>query len=293
VAQDDDGTVLGQWYDQEFNEHGFIYKDGTYTSIDYPGAQSTFPSAITPAGLVVGGYLDSNYAEHGFEYSVTAKGKAVYTAINVPGGNNTIMSAAAPGGKLFGTTQGAGNATELFSYVQKTFTILLSTNTPIPTSASGNGIVAGYFAGSTYPSPTTAFTYAGGITTTLPVPSGQVSTIAYGVNNAGTVVGETVNSSYVDGGFVYSSNGTMTALNPPGAASSYLTAINNKGTITGIAYDKNYNQTAYSYIDGVFSPIAPPGGAAPGAQSINASGQVLGSYYGPDGAEAYLATPVP
>jgi probable HAF family extracellular repeat protein len=292
VAINTAGTVVGAWYDFSFTEHGFVYKDGTFTSFDYPNATGTSPEGISPSGTVVGSYTDSNYVTHGFTYEVNAAGKPVFKSYDFPGGSTTSLAGVVPGGKLFGVTLGAGNTQELFSLVKNQYTVLLNTNTPIPLGFSSNGMVAGEFAGASFGDPTTAFVYSGGTTTTIPLPPNETSAVAYGVNAKGTVVGFAENANFVYSGFVYS-NGTVSTFTQPGQASGYLTGINNKGVMTGVAFDSNFNETAYTYYDGVFSPLTVPGGSGTGSTAINAAGQVLGYTNGDSGPVVFVATPVP
>ena len=54
------------YIDNSRNQHGFLFSDGNYTSIDYPGANSTSDTGINNAGRLVGMYVDSSLNQHGF-----------------------------------------------------------------------------------------------------------------------------------------------------------------------------------------------------------------------------------
>jgi probable HAF family extracellular repeat protein len=56
------GATLGP------TDHGFLDSNGTFTSLDYPGAQATQANAINKAGTVVGTYEVNNDAGHSFLY---------------------------------------------------------------------------------------------------------------------------------------------------------------------------------------------------------------------------------
>jgi hypothetical protein len=59
------GVVVG--WDQSGLGHGFMRAvDGSITSIDVAGAQSTYATAINDAGLIAGDYTDVNNVFHGF-----------------------------------------------------------------------------------------------------------------------------------------------------------------------------------------------------------------------------------
>jgi hypothetical protein len=60
------GTVVGNYFDAS-GGHGFIYRSGTYKTIDYPGrAMSTVPFSMDKNGTIVGSYVDATGAQHGF-----------------------------------------------------------------------------------------------------------------------------------------------------------------------------------------------------------------------------------
>jgi hypothetical protein len=46
--------------------HGFVLRQGTFTSFDVPGAAGTVPFGNNDLGVIVGGYLDANLGVHGF-----------------------------------------------------------------------------------------------------------------------------------------------------------------------------------------------------------------------------------
>jgi probable HAF family extracellular repeat protein len=70
-------------------EHGFVYSDGNYQSLDYlpavydvtTGSSTTLPTAINDKGQIVGWYLDSGRQQHGFLYDPNSG----WTAIDYPG----------------------------------------------------------------------------------------------------------------------------------------------------------------------------------------------------------------
>ena len=48
--------IVGDYYDPAGQLHGFVYQNGQYTTVDYPGSPDTILSGIDDAGLIVGGY---------------------------------------------------------------------------------------------------------------------------------------------------------------------------------------------------------------------------------------------
>jgi hypothetical protein len=62
-------------------EHGYTLRDGTFTSIDFPGAVGTDGDGIGPNGEVVGQWFDQAGQAHG--YVLDKQGK--FTQVDVPG----------------------------------------------------------------------------------------------------------------------------------------------------------------------------------------------------------------
>lgn len=69
-------------------DHGFLDTQGTFTTLDYPGAQGTQPNAINDAGVAVGIYSINNTEGHGFEYQ-----NGVFSGLSVPGSTFTYPAA--------------------------------------------------------------------------------------------------------------------------------------------------------------------------------------------------------
>jgi hypothetical protein len=107
---------------------------------------------------------------------------------------------------------------------------------------------------------------------------GASETLAFGINDAGTIVGY-YKASGVYHGFSLNS-GTYTSLNYPGASYTTATGINNAGTIVG-SYKANGVNSAYSLSGATFTSIAYPG--APETyiigNAINNAGTIVGGYY--------------
>lgn len=111
--------------------------------------------------------------------------------------------------------------------------------------------------------------------------SGEQMSRAFGINNAGEVVGQFDSSSGNTHAFLYS-NGAFSDLGTLGGPSSAAFAINNNGVIVGTSQSYQGNGglvQAFVYTPGIgMTNITPPGyqGAALG---VNDSGAVVGSYH--------------
>jgi probable HAF family extracellular repeat protein len=107
------------------------------------------------------------------------------------------------------------------------------------------------------------------------------ATSAFGVNNAGAVVGNYLNpnTGIVDG-FVYS-NGNYTDVAPNGGMNTTLNAINSAGAAVGYYQGSDTNYHAFTYANGTFNYLSdfPVSGVTfTGAEGINSTGTIVGFY---------------
>src|SRR5262249_31103353 len=65
------GQIVGTYSNHNVTSHGFLWKDGVYTTFDVPGAISTTLSGINDYGEIVGSYTDGAGVGHGFLASPT------------------------------------------------------------------------------------------------------------------------------------------------------------------------------------------------------------------------------
>jgi probable HAF family extracellular repeat protein len=95
---------LGQIVGWNGNE-GYLYSNGTYTAIQYPGAWLTVAYGINDNGVIVGSYQVSEYSEqqHGFLYS-----NGVYTSVDYPGAASTNLTGINNAGEMVGAFCTAG-----------------------------------------------------------------------------------------------------------------------------------------------------------------------------------------
>jgi hypothetical protein len=79
------GQIEGWYIDQNNVSHGFLRAtDGTFTTIDAPGAQFTQAFGINPAGAITGPYLDASNVFHGFLRAPDG----AFTTFDAPGAGN-------------------------------------------------------------------------------------------------------------------------------------------------------------------------------------------------------------
>jgi hypothetical protein len=85
------GVVVGTYSvnEQRTGVQGFMWKNGAFTNIQFPGADATFPVKISNNGDIVGTYVESGtLVIHGFSFE-----NGRYTTINRPGFNETQIVA--------------------------------------------------------------------------------------------------------------------------------------------------------------------------------------------------------
>jgi hypothetical protein len=123
-----------------------------------------------------------------------------------------------------------------------------------------------------------------------------VVTTAYGINDAGQVVGY-YDGNGTQGGYLRNADGTLTYYNPVGSYFSLPSSINNLGQIAGIFDDTQGEHGFVRDPDGTITTIDYPG-AGPNDTTdvwgIDDQGRLTGDFTMSDGTiVAFIATPVP
>ena len=60
--------IVGYYRGNDGKNHGFLYNNGTWTSLNYPGSIWTETYGINDSNKIVGFYIDTTYQGHGFLY---------------------------------------------------------------------------------------------------------------------------------------------------------------------------------------------------------------------------------
>ena len=96
------GRVVGYYVDAA-GTHGFLFSDGGFTTITFPGAAWTAAYSINTAGQIVGGYGPSeSTGRHGF---LRAGGR--FSSIDFPGSGDTVARGVNNRGQIVGDYLGA------------------------------------------------------------------------------------------------------------------------------------------------------------------------------------------
>jgi probable HAF family extracellular repeat protein len=272
----DQGTISG-YYGSGAAGHpnkGFtLTLPNTFTPENYPGSAQTQVVGIDNTGATGGFYVDAKGNNHGF---LNVGGRFI-TVDDPQGTFNQILSI--HNGVAAGTYQDKNMVFHPYDYDYDTahptargaFTVL-----PLPnaqaTSVANRRMVAGFSTTASGGSQGFLLTYTGGRTTplhvltmqTLAFPSqGVTVTQAFGVNNAGQVVGQYNDAMGTTHGFLYA-NGVYHTIDFTGmtqdgkpATATTVNGINDKGQIVGFYMAANGNTVGF-----VGTPLSQmPGGA--------------------------------
>ena len=94
------GTIVGHYQTSRSGpEEGFVYSNGTYTPIEFPGAVRTEPISINDKGQITGFYQTSSTTapQHAFLYS-----NGQYTSIDPPESTSPIGFSINNSGQIVG-----------------------------------------------------------------------------------------------------------------------------------------------------------------------------------------------
>lgn len=119
--------------------------------------------------------------------------------------------------------------------------------------------------------------YKDGVFTDLTGPAGSIQAVAYGINDAGVVVGEYEDSATIAHGFIWNGT-TYTTLDAPNASFTLGYAINNKNQITIQWGDATFAVHASIYQNGNYKEASVPGATNTYIHGINLRGLCVYSF---------------
>jgi uncharacterized membrane protein len=129
--------------------HGFVYANGRFTNVDFPGAahgEQTLARGISAAGRVVGTYLDRAYVTHGF---MLAKGN--YMTVDVPGSRETVAAGVNGADEIIGHFSYPAGYGPGFQWRQGRVTVIDFTRVvpgaslTVPCGINDAGLIVGYY----------------------------------------------------------------------------------------------------------------------------------------------------
>jgi probable HAF family extracellular repeat protein len=222
----DAGTVVGYLNTNNGPSRAFSYCNGQLTVLGTLGGDTSVAFGVNNAGTIVGYSTLSDGNTHAFSYS-----HGQMTDIGTLGGSFSRADAINSAGTIVGTSSTSAGDYRAFSYSQGVMNSLGTLGGLSWAHAINSvGIIVGlsYLDGSGLPR---AFRYSGGVMGDLGALDGSYSE-AFGISDAGTIVGGSSSSSGYSHAFVCQ-NGTMTDLGTLGGNYSAAAAINNTETIAG------------------------------------------------------------
>jgi probable HAF family extracellular repeat protein len=259
----DVGQIVGVFQDSNNIQHGFLYSNGTYTTLNDPSAATpngvgglgTYANSINGSGQIVGYYADGTGVNHGFLYSGGTNG--TYTTLDDPSasGAGTVTFGINDLGQIVGYCYSTPTALLYSGGTNGTYTTINASGLfTSPLGINDSGQIVGYYRDAN--GNNQGFLDSNGTFTTLAVPGASgTNTVARGINDAGQIVGSYLDSSGIEHGFLYS-GGTYTTLDDPSTtAGTAAVGINDSGQIVGYYED-------LSGTHGFLASLSPPSPAS-------------------------------
>ena len=256
------GIVVGYYANSENGTHGFVWKDGFYTSVDAPSVRLT---AVNNSGLAVG----QTAGRYGFpfEYDLaTGKGMELPVGVHTNGKLTSVNDA----GTAVGDIRRNGHFQGLLVDPSGVVTLLRPAGykdaqlTMIDPGGKAVGD-AEPFKGR----PFTLLTLSDKLRR-VAAPAGAGAPVQ--ILPSGDIIGNVANGE----GYRLS-GGTVTTIAYPGAASTYVVGVDKAGRTYGSYAPTGELPTASFVYDGTtYFPLSAPGATATVVTAVNASGQIVG-----------------
>ncbi len=237
------GDIVGIYQDTALAVHGFLRRNGEFTSVDYPAADGgprvvrTQAGGINPQGDIVGAYKlagESNIVWHSF--LLTRHGE--YRNIDVPGWTGTVATGILPDGTIVGCVHQTNMNTTMYGFVRDAdgdvSVSSYSGTMNYGATPDRSTIVGRYIDVSTPPAQHYGLVLDESGAHHFRVP-GSSFTQAWGINPRGEVVGYFTKDGLVRG-FVKDGD-EFTVISYPDAVQTYALGINASGDIVGGAWD--------------------------------------------------------
>jgi hypothetical protein len=287
------GEIVGSYSDSSGISHGFLYRKGTFTTIDFPGGINAAALSINDRRDIVGSYTTSDGRGHGFLYR-----DDTYTTIDPPGSISTPIGNCGncsgqyinASGRIIGTYTDGSFVDHFFLYDRGTYATIDPPGAEANpredlgrvSSINARGQIVGeYVQGSSSSSTIVVhgFLYDRGTYTFIDVSSYKNFPVS--INNSGQIAGYATFTSPTTTrihGFIYD-RGTYTLIDPPANLGDTFTAsINERGQVAGSYDGLDGNSHGFLYDSGAYTIIDFPGASQTYPLSMNDSGQIVGLY---------------
>jgi hypothetical protein len=259
VAISNTGAITGNYESRDQKTHGFLRSpDGSFTSFDRPGAVDTLGWSINATGQIAGTYSDSSNVYHGFFRDADG----TITSFDAPDAGTgpfqgTVAYNINPTGEIAG--QASDNNGVSHAFVRHADGSFIA---PIDVPGAGTGSDQGTY-----------------------------SATVDGLNPRGMLVGNTIDSSGANHGYVLNADGSLlcSPFDVPGDGNgsgqgTVASGINQTGIIEGAWADSNY--VSHGFVGRACGPLrsfdVPGAGTGQsqgtGGGSINALGEITANW---------------
>ena len=300
------GAITGNYYDVNGVSHAFLRSpEGSFTNVDFPGADGTLANRIHDSGVITGIYYDVN-GSHGFLRD--AEGN--FTSFDVSSAVDIFPMALSLGGAIVGYYLDPNSLFHAFlrspDGTLSTFVGPQSCSTGTGTGCFGSedsninmsGASVGNYQDNSGNFVSHIFLRSPeGSLTTFDAPGAGTGIYQgtgcpgcfSGLNQAGAIAGTYTDANKVFHGFLRNPAGEFTRIDAPGAGtgagqgtgcfSDCPVGLNDGGMIMGSYFDSNNMQHGFVRGPaGQFTTVDPPGTAGTQPQRINEFGVITGYY---------------
>jgi probable HAF family extracellular repeat protein len=185
------GVVAGSYSESAGVSRGYIWREGSFTSIDYPDSLSTRALDIANDGRVVGWFVGPDRKAHGFIRAVDGS----FVQRDRPGAEQTFITGVNNDGVIVGYSKNAAGATSAFRYQDDNWSPLpIAGAISVQASDINNdGDIVGSYTDAQGNSH--GFVIDGGATTPVSYP-GAASVYLSGINDAREISGYTLEGDF-------------------------------------------------------------------------------------------------
>ncbi len=232
------GLVSGFYLDAAGFDHGFVWKEGTFTDVDHPGSLDTLLGPANTRGVIIGNF-DNTIVGSAALYDVRS---GTWTTLpDIPGTvfnvGNGINNAGATTGSAFDSTYSNGIGWVWDGSAYSFFSVPGASG--FGTYASGindRGQIAGFYSDSS--GVRHGFLKEGAAITIIDVP-GARDTLFYSINNQGDMVGYYGNRTVPVRHGLLLRRGRVITVDYPGATNTWIYYANDRDELAGVYLDNS------------------------------------------------------
>jgi probable HAF family extracellular repeat protein len=254
----------------------------SFTAVDLGtlGGATSFARDVNDAGEIVGSSPTAAGDDHAFVW--TQVGGLI--DLGTLGGARSFANFVTNSGQVVGTAYLASGYWHPFSWTQSGGMVDVGSlgganSSSSPEAVNRSGEIAGLSNWSSFPPPLHAFSWtrADGMVD-LGTLGGTGNTTAWGVNDAGWVVGQSSTPSGEWHAFLWKPSAGMTDLGTLGGSTSQALDVNDTGRVVGYSNTASGEQHAFSWTQTTgMVDLGTLGGSTSHASAVNYSGQIVGT----------------